>query len=107
MDKNFVISVLGMFLVTYVPRFLPVFGLSRVEMPSFIKSFLEYIPVSVLSALLFPTIFLKGNHLFISYKNTFLIASIPTLLVAYKSRKLFSPVIVGIISYILISFAIN
>lgn len=107
METKFLISLAGMFLVTYVPRFIPAFGLSKVELPDIIKSYLEYITVAVLSALLFPTIFMKGNHLFISYKNIFLIASIPTVLVAYKSRKLFSPVIVGIISYILISLLIN
>lgn len=96
-----------MFLVTYIPRFIPAFGLSKVELPDIIKSYLEYIPVAVLSALLFPTLLIKDNHLFLSYHNIYLIASIPTVITAYLSRKLFSPVVVGIISYVIISFMIK
>lgn len=107
MGTKFLIGVVGMFLVTYMPRFLPAYGLSKIELPQFIKSFLEYIPVAVLSALLFPAIFMKNNHLFIGYHNIYLLASIPTIIAAYFTRKLFSPVIIGIISYVLISFIIK
>ena len=47
----------GMAAVTFLPRFLPMALVSRIVIPDRAKTFLEYVPVAVLSALIFPAIF--------------------------------------------------
>lgn len=54
--NRFLIIVLGMSLVTYIPRVLPMLLLKDKELPKFLKSFLSYIPYAVLGALIFPGI---------------------------------------------------
>lgn len=55
MDNLFVL-ILGMAAVTYIPRALPLVALSGINMPRFVKRFLENIPYAVLGALIFPGI---------------------------------------------------
>ncbi|MDI6601059.1 MAG: AzlD domain-containing protein [Thermoanaerobacteraceae bacterium] len=100
MDIKFIFVLIGMALVTYIPRIIPALGLSRVNLPDWALRFLDYIPVAVLSALLFPSIMMTKGRLDIALSNPYLIASIPTVIAAYFSRNLFIPVIVGIVSYI-------
>lgn len=48
--------IIAMAVVTYIPRVLPLVALSGVQMPLFLKRFLENIPYAVLGALIFPGI---------------------------------------------------
>lgn len=49
--------VLGMALVTYLPRMTPMVLLKDIKLPGFIKTFLEFIPYAALGALIIPGIF--------------------------------------------------
>lgn len=46
--------VIGMALVTYIPRMLPITFLGEMSLPPRFKLFLEYIPYAALGALIFP-----------------------------------------------------
>lgn len=48
--------VLGMAVVTYLPRMLPLVLLDPQKLPPFIKSFFRFIPCATISALIFPGI---------------------------------------------------
>lgn len=48
--------ILGMALVTYIPRLLPVFILDRLVLPDWVKRWLNNIPYAALGALIFPGI---------------------------------------------------
>ena len=53
---DLLVLVLGMALVTYLPRMLPLVLLQNVELPSFVRQFMKYIPYAALGALIFPGI---------------------------------------------------
>ncbi|GGI13665.1 AzlD domain-containing protein [Gottfriedia solisilvae] len=55
--------VLGMCLVTMIPRILPVFIVDRVQFPNWVTSWLKGVPYAALGALIFPGILSveKGN----------------------------------------------
>jgi len=89
------LTILGMALVTYIPRLLPVWLLSSRSLPKIVVAWLRYVPVAVLAAMLSPAIAVPENQLDLSLNNLFLLAAIPTLLVAWKTRSLFGSVIVG------------
>ncbi|MBR5134954.1 MAG: AzlD domain-containing protein [Clostridia bacterium] len=52
----YLLAVLVMAVVTYIPRVLPLSLFRRPVKSRFIKSFLEYMPVAVLAAMTFPSI---------------------------------------------------
>ena len=98
MDQTLVfLTILGMLLVTYLPRLLPVWLLATRSLPDVVITWLRYVPAAVLAALLFPAILVENQHLNLAWNNLYLLAFIPTLLVAWKTRSLFGAVVVGMV----------
>lgn len=92
--------ILGMALVTYIPRAAPLMLLSSRNLNPLLMRWLEMVPPAVLAALLAPELLLTGapdggKMLFLSTDNVFLLASAPTLLVGWLSRSFFGTVAVG------------
>ncbi|NPV52006.1 MAG: AzlD domain-containing protein [Firmicutes bacterium] len=97
MDKTtFLVVLAGMFAATYVPRALPLVALSRVKMPQWVVEWLEFVPSAVLAALLAPGLLMPHRHIDLSLHNDYLIAAIPTMLVAIRTRSLALSVAVGV-----------
>ncbi|HYG58247.1 MAG TPA: AzlD domain-containing protein [Symbiobacteriaceae bacterium] len=88
----------GMALVTYIPRVLPLAVLSRFELPALVRRWLSFVPVSVLSALLAKELLVRDSGLALSLSNLYLIAAVPTFAVAIWSRSLMGTVVTGIAS---------
>lgn len=55
-DKLWLIIV-GMMLVTYIPRLIPFLMVSERQLPQKLQQFLEYIPYTALGALVIPGVF--------------------------------------------------
>jgi branched-subunit amino acid transport protein len=84
---------------TYLPRLLPLVVLSRRRLPSWFVEWLELIPAAILSALIAPTLLTNPDPRTLCLDKTELLAAIPTLLFALKTRSLAGTVIVGMICY--------
>jgi len=98
MDQTTVfLTILGMMLVTFLPRLLPVWLLSSRQLPEVVITWLQFVPAAVLSAMLVPSILMEGKHLNLAFNNLYLLAFLPTLLVAWKTRSLFGSVITGML----------
>jgi branched-subunit amino acid transport protein len=96
MDQTTIfLTLIGMNVVTYIPRLLPVWALASKSLPKVVVAWLRYVPVAVLAAMLFPSLLVNGNHIDLSPGNLFLWAAIPTLVVAWKRRSLFGSVVAG------------
>lgn len=54
MDSKLVLLILGMGLVTYIPRMLPFFLFRGKELPRFVQGILKNVPYATLGALIFP-----------------------------------------------------
>lgn len=89
--------VLGMGLVTYLPRWLPLFVLSQRKLPRWLIEWLDLIPAAILSALIFQDLFIQGKG--IDLFNPKSIVALPTLLFALKTRSLGGTVVVGMLLY--------
>jgi len=50
--------ILGMALVTYIPRLLPALFLNRIKFPDWFRKWLQSIPYAALGALIFPGVLL-------------------------------------------------
>lgn len=103
MGENYLLLFLGMALVTYLPRFLPLYVLSRIQIPRPFALWLSYVPVAVLAALVAPGLLLSEGQLFISFKNHYLLASLPTFAAAVKTRNMFITILVGMVSVIIVN----
>ncbi|NTW72754.1 MAG: AzlD domain-containing protein [Eubacteriaceae bacterium] len=57
MVENYLLTVAGMTFVTYLPRALPLVLFKNVQIPDKLDKFLSLIPFTMLSALIFPSIF--------------------------------------------------
>lgn len=64
MDKTILLMILGMGLVTYLPRMVPLVALSQLKLPTFIQNVLKNVPFATLGALIVPGIFLISDDIF-------------------------------------------
>lgn len=96
MDQTLIfLTILGMAVVTYVPRLLPAWFLSSRRLSPSVERWLGFVPCAVLAALLAPGLVLEEGTLSISLGNIFLLAALPTFAVAVKTRSFFGTVAVG------------
>jgi branched-subunit amino acid transport protein len=91
------ITLLGMGLVTYLPRLLPAWFLRGQELPPFLVAWLHYVPVAVLAALLVPILLVQNGEFALRWNNLYLWAAIPAILVAWKTKNMFATVLVGMV----------
>ncbi|MFT7491664.1 MAG: branched-subunit amino acid transport protein [Pseudohongiellaceae bacterium] len=96
------VLIIGMMLVTFIPRYLPLAMVHRFNLsPSFVRS-LSYIPVAVLSTIVAQHIFFIDNVLVTSLDNNRLIVGLLAMLVALVSKSLWWTVIVGLVIFVLL-----
>jgi branched-subunit amino acid transport protein len=100
---DYLLIVLGMGVVTYLPRWLPLFALSRRRLPGWALDWLDLIPAAVLSALVLPALVTSGEPRHLDLLRPELCAAVPTFLFALKTRSLAGSVVVGMGLYWLLS----
>lgn len=96
---DYVILIVCMGTVTYLPRMIPLVALSSRRLPAWFTEWLELIPVAILSALITPTLLASAEPRTFCLGKPELLAAAPTLLFALKTRSLAGTVIVGMICY--------
>ena len=95
--------ILGMCIVSYLPRVLPPFILAKTTLSPIVERWLKYVPTSVFGALVFSEIFIVNDKLNLSLYNINLIASIIVVFIAVKTKSLGKCIGTGIIVYWLLS----
>lgn len=96
MDQKIVfLTFLGMLAVTYIPRMVPLVALASRSLPEPVVRWLSYVPVAVLSAMLFPALVLDDTQFDFSLGNYFLWAAIPAFLLAWRTKSFFGTVALG------------
>jgi len=94
-EYDFILLIAGMGLVTYIPRWLPLFFLSQRKLPQWLVEWLDLIPVAILSALIFPDLFVAGSPRHLEIVQIKSLVAIPTFLFALKTRSLGGTVLAG------------
>ena len=89
--------LLGMAVVTYIPRVAPLWVLASRSLPSLVVDWLRFVPVAVLAAMLAPSLLLLEGRATMGAENLFFWAGLPTFLVAIRTRSLFASVLTGMI----------
>jgi branched-subunit amino acid transport protein len=94
-SSDYLLLLLGMGLVTYIPRWIPLFFLTRRSLPPLMVEWLDLIPAAILSALLLPELVTTGDPLHFTLSLPQLWVAVPTLIFALWSRSLGGTVILG------------
>lgn len=88
--------ILAMAAVTYATR-IGFFGIARqVELHPIVRRALEYVPVSILAALVFPSILVPTGHLQSPLSNAYLWSALLTTAVLVTTRKGWLAIVIGV-----------
>lgn len=93
----FLFATMG--LVTYLPRWLPLFYLAHRQLPKALVEWLRFIPVAILSALIAPILLVDPASRSLDCTRLELLIALPTLLFALKTKSLGGTVLVGMLLY--------
>ncbi|ABK15897.1 AzlD domain-containing protein [Syntrophobacter fumaroxidans] len=98
-ETEYLLLVAGMGLVTYLLRWVPLFFFSRMVLPRGLVEWLDLIPVSIMSALVFPDLLTSGAPKHLDLFQVKSIVAVPTLLFAFKTKSPGGTVLVGMLLY--------
>jgi len=101
---DYLFLFLGMGLVTFVPRWFPLFYLSHKRLPQWLVDWLSLIPVAILSALIIPILVVDTTTRSLDFTKPELLVAVPTFCFALKTKSLGGTVLVGMVLYWLLSY---
>jgi branched-subunit amino acid transport protein len=93
--------ILGMALLTYGQRLLPIGGMGRVSWPAWVRRGLDYVPVAVMSALIGAE-FVPAEGWFAFKVDARLLAGVVAILLAWRTRNGLLTIIGGMIVFLLL-----
>jgi len=88
-------------LVTFGMRFSFVWLLGRLEVPETMRRALRYVPPAVLSAIVFPELFLRDGSLDLSLGNSRLLAGLVAIAVAAWTKNSLLTILLGMAALVL------
>jgi len=97
----YLLCVVGMGLVTYLPRWLPLMWFSGREMNPLFVRWLTFVPAGILSALVLPSLLMDPHTKAVSLSRTEFLVALPTLAFGWWSRSLGGTVVVGMLLFFL------
>jgi branched-subunit amino acid transport protein len=100
-DARLIAIVFAMAVVTYLPRALPLhFDVG--SWPRWISEALDYLPVSIIAAIVIPTL-MPHEATGTGFRYAELAAAVPTALCARLTRNLLASVVLGTAIYLLLT----
>ncbi|HWQ20476.1 MAG TPA: AzlD domain-containing protein [Methanotrichaceae archaeon] len=98
-DTDYLLLIAAMGLVTYIPRWLPLFFLSQRRLPLWFVEWLDLIPVAILSSLVFSDLFVMGSPRHLDILQMKSIVAVPTFIIALRTKSLGWTVIAGMVLF--------
>lgn len=94
MNNIWLVMIVGG-LITFSMRFSLIYLFGKFEIPESLRRALHYVPPAVLSAIIFPEIFLSNGALDLSLSNARLPAGILAIVAAWYSRSTLVTILIG------------
>lgn len=91
-------------LITFGMRFSLIYLFGRLHIPETMRKALHYVPPAVLSAIIFPELFLYDGKLNIAFDNYRLLAGLIAVAVAWFSKNTLITIITGMIALLLLQY---
>lgn len=91
------LTIFVMGLITYATRLSLIVLLDRVPLPRAAHRAIRFVPLAVLSAIIFPEVLSPNGQLLVSFSNSRLLAGLAAALVAWRSKSVLLTIAVGMI----------
>jgi branched-subunit amino acid transport protein len=85
-------------LITFGMRFSFIYLFGRLHVPETLRKALHYVPPAVLSAIIFPELFLRNQQLDLSLVNHRLLAGVVAMVTAYLTKNTLVTILVGMLA---------
>jgi branched chain amino acid efflux pump len=89
-------------MLTFGMRLSFIYLLGRVNVPDVVRRALRFVPPAVLSALVFPELFMPSGYLDIGLSNHRWLAGLIAIVVAWRTRSIFVTILAGMIALLLL-----
>jgi branched-subunit amino acid transport protein len=90
--------ILGMGIVTFGIRLVPIVLLGRFEIPDPMQRALRFVPPAVLTAIIVPELLYRNDQLDVSLTNVRLLAGLIAIVVAWRTKNALITIGVGMIA---------
>jgi branched-subunit amino acid transport protein len=90
--------VIGMGLVTFGIRLVPIVLLGRIEIPLIVQRALRFVPPAVLTAIIVPELLYRNNQFDVSLSNARLLAGLIAIVVAWRTKNALMTIGVGMLA---------
>ena len=91
-------------LITFAIRFVLIYLFGRFEIPETVRKALHYVPPAVLSAIIFPELFIRDDVLNLSFENYRMLAGLVAIFVAWFSKNILITILAGMVTLFLLQF---
>jgi len=91
-------------LITFGMRFSFIFLFGKFHIPETARKALHYVPPAVLSAIVFPELFLSNGTLNLSFGNYRLLASLIAVAVAWFTKNTLITILIGMLTLLLLQW---
>ena len=98
-STEYLTVILGMGMVTFLPRWLPLVYLTKRSLPAWLVEWLDFIPAAILSAILLPALVTDSATRAVDFGRPELIVAIPTFVFAILTKSLGGTVIIGMVLF--------
>ena len=89
-------------LITFGMRFSFIYLFGKLHVPETLRKALHYVPPAVLSAIIFPELFLQNRQLDLSLGNHRLLAGFIAVIVAYLTKNTLVTILAGMLALLLL-----
>lgn len=93
--------ILGMFIVTFGVRYILFAMADKVSFPPLLKRALNYVPIAVLTAIIFPATLISNNQINISLDNAYIAGALVAIGVSYWRKNMLLTVVAGMVAFAL------
>ena len=92
---NELLLLMGMAVVTFLPRYLPIAFSSRLQLPDVVVKALQFVPIAVLTVIIVQTSFFQKGQLQIDINNPFLWGLTAAIILAYIQKSMLVTIVIG------------
>lgn len=95
------LMIIGMMLVTFIPRYLPLALAGRFHIHPLLRRALDFVPIAVLTAIISQTSLIHHGKLHLATDNAHLYALVAAIVVAWLTKNTFKTILLGLLVYAL------
>ena len=107
MSQNEFLLIIGMMLVTFSARYIPMLIVGRITLPERFFRALRYVPVAVLTAISVPEALVRDATVTVALTNAYLYASLFAVFLAWRFKNLLLTICGGLAFFFLWRFLVQ